>query len=163
VDELRIAIENSYSWSDVFRKLEISISGGSMKTARKVADENNLDYSHFRGRGWLKGRKWKNYSNNTRSLVEILVINSSYSTSMLRKRLIDAGLKTHKCESCGRVKWLNNKIPLEVDHINGISNDHRIENLRLLCPNCHALTPTWRGRNRKCNKRKLGDRNNPVS
>lgn len=151
-NELKSAIEKSNSWSGVFRELRISISGGSMKAARKIANDYGFDYSHFLGRGWLKGQKWKNYSNNARALDEILTVDSTYSGSMLRKRLIDAGLKTHKCENCGRVKWMNNKIPLEVDHINGISNDHRIENLRLLCPNCHALTPTWRGRNRKCNK-----------
>lgn len=55
----------------------------------------------------------------------------------------------HKCESCNLEEWLGNKIPLELDHINGVNNDNRIENLRILCPNCHALTPTYRGKNIK--------------
>lgn len=53
----------------------------------------------------------------------------------------------HRCESCGLSEWKNEKIPLELDHIDGNSDRNEKENLRLLCPNCHALTPTWRGRN----------------
>lgn len=59
------------------------------------------------------------------------------------------GWRERRCEWCGRDEWEGKVIPLEVDHINGIRTDHRIENLRLLCPNCHAFTDTWRGRNKK--------------
>ena len=64
----------------------------------------------------------------------------------------------HKCQNCGISEWQNIKIPLELDHINGINNDNRIENLRLLCPNCHAITPTWRGRNINSGKTKITDK-----
>jgi 5-methylcytosine-specific restriction endonuclease McrA len=87
---------------------------------------------------------------NERSLEEILTVNSTYRTAHLRERLFCAGLKKRKCEGCGLTEWMGEAIPLELDHVNGVPDDHRLENLRVLCPNCHALTPTWRGRrNRK--------------
>jgi ribosomal protein S27AE len=80
-------------------------------------------------------------------LEQILVENSDYQTNKLRKRLLESGLKEQKCERCGNTEWLEEPIPLELNHKNGVNNDHRFENLELLCPNCHALTPTYRGRN----------------
>ena len=65
----------------------------------------------------------------------------------LRQRLIKEGLKLHQCESCLCETWMGQPIPLELDHINGDRWDSRLENLRLLCPNCHAQTDTYRGRN----------------
>ncbi len=64
-------------------------------------------------------------------------------------RLFKEGIKKEQCENCNNTHWLNKKIPLELDHINGNNTDNRIENLRILCPNCHALTLTYRGKNKK--------------
>jgi len=72
-----------------------------------------------------------------------------YPTCKLRIRLIKENVKKHQCESCGLKEWLKNSIPLELDHIDGNRFNHHITNLRLLCPNCHALTPTHRGKNSK--------------
>lgn len=74
----------------------------------------------------------------------------TYQTGKLKKRLIEEGLKENCCECCGLgLMWNGKPITLELDHINGISTDHREENLRLLCPNCHSQTDTFRGRNIK--------------
>ena len=70
-----------------------------------------------------------------------------YQTNKLRIRLIDEGLKEHKCESCGIESWLDNPISLELDHIDGNRTNHRLNNLRILCPNCHSQTSTYRGKN----------------
>jgi 5-methylcytosine-specific restriction endonuclease McrA len=62
-----------------------------------------------------------------------------------------------KCQNCDLVEWQGVQIPLELDHINGDSTDNSVDNLRLLCPNCHSLTPTWRGRNVNTGKTKVAD------
>lgn len=77
---------------------------------------------------------------------EILIEHSDYiNTSCLRMRLLKAGIKEHKCECCNRTEWL--PIKLELHHVNGIKDDLRISNLQILCPNCHAFTDHYRGRN----------------
>ena len=70
------------------------------------------------------------------------------AANSLKKRLIKNGIKEHKCESCGLFEWNEKPIPIELNHINGINNDNRIENIQLLCPNCHAQTPNYRGKNK---------------
>ena len=72
-----------------------------------------------------------------------------YQSNKLRKRLINEGVKDQKCECCGLTEWLGKNISLELDHIDGNCYNHRIENLRIVCPNCHAQTETYRGKNKK--------------
>lgn len=98
------------------------------------------------GSVWNKGKK---YNIKTRiKLTDILVENSTYTNSNhLRLRLLQEKIKLPICENCLNSIWYNNKIPLELHHINGNKHDNRIENLQLLCPNCHAITDNYRGRN----------------
>ena len=70
-----------------------------------------------------------------------------YQTNKLRIRLLNEGIKEEKCEVCGITDWNGEKLSFELDHINGIRNDHREENLRIICPNCHSQTTTYRGKN----------------
>lgn len=108
--------------------------------ARQRIDRLGLDAAHFRGQGWRRGKG--------RPLADVLVDGVSLShTAWLRQRLVREGLKEHNCEVCGLTEWNGLPIPLELDHINGRRDDNRLENLRLICPNCHAQTPTYRGRN----------------
>ena len=101
-----------------------------------------LDTSHFVGRGWARGRKIPNRT--PRPLEELLVADAPYSnSSRLRQRLIAAGLKEAACEECGLREWRGKPLPLTLDHVNGVHTDNRLENLRILCPNCHAQTETW--------------------
>ena len=72
-----------------------------------------------------------------------------YQTNKLRLRLIRDGLKENRCEECNNDTWNGKPITTELDHIDGVSNNHKFENLRILCCNCHSQTPTWRGRNKK--------------
>jgi len=62
-----------------------------------------------------------------------------------------------ECSMCGIRDWNDKEITLELDHINGNNRDHRLANIRLLCPNCHSQTPTWRGRNKNSGKQKVTD------
>jgi 5-methylcytosine-specific restriction endonuclease McrA len=82
-----------------------------------------------------------------RPLKSYLVENSPYQSNKLRIRLLVEGIKPHQCEVCGNSTWNNKLIPLELDHINGVNNDNRLENLRIICPNCHAQTEHYRGNN----------------
>jgi len=72
-----------------------------------------------------------------------------YKTSSLSKRLIKEGIKKHKCEECKNTEWLGNPIPIETHHLDGDSTNHFIDNLKLLCPNCHAQTDNYKGKNKK--------------
>lgn len=70
-----------------------------------------------------------------------------YQTFKLKNRLFKVGLKENVCEICGTSEWNNKKLMCELDHINGDSDDHRLENLQILCPNCHSQTDTFRAKN----------------
>lgn len=86
---------------------------------------------------------------NKKQYSEILCENSTFPRGHLKKRLLKDGLLDYKCDVCGISKWRNKSISLHLDHINGVNNDNRLENLRLLCPNCHTQTKTYGGRNNK--------------
>jgi len=88
---------------------------------------------------------------------EVLVENSEFDTAYAKKMILKLGHKTWECESCHLKDWLGKEIILELDHINGDNRDHRLQNLRLLCPNCHSQTNTWRGRNKNSGKKKVSD------
>ena len=70
-------------------------------------------------------------------------------TGLVKKRLLDENIKLHQCKKCFNVEWNGEKIPLELNHIDGNRHNHHISNLELLCPNCHAQTETYRGKNKR--------------
>lgn len=146
IEEFKFAVENSYSISQTLKTLNLSPKGGNYKVFKKFQDLYNVDTSHFTGQGHMRGKK--NIS-QTKPLSEILVKDFKYNSNNLRKRLLAEGIKEHKCECCGLTEWLGESIPLELDHIDGNSDNNTIENLRILCPNCHAKTPTYRGKNKR--------------
>lgn len=104
----------------------------------------SLDISHWKGQGHLKGRT--NPWVKSIPLENILIKNSTYHhTCTLKKRLVDAQLLQYRCyrNGCSITEWYGQKLSLHLEHINGDSSDNRIENLILLCPNCHSQTPTY--------------------
>jgi len=104
-----------------------------------------LDVSHFTGQAWVGTRPGPTPAQRY-TLKTIFCEGSTYPTHHLLEIILREGYRERRCESCGLAEWLGKPIAIEVDHANGVSNDHRLPNLRLLCPNCHAQTPTWRGR-----------------
>jgi hypothetical protein len=107
---------------------------------------------HLAGsRGWSKGKILAPKE-------EIFCAHSRYDTGYAKKALIQWKLREEACETCGIDSWCDKPIVLELDHINGDNRDHRLENIRLLCPNCHSQTPTWRGRNKNAGKKKVTDK-----
>jgi predicted transcriptional regulator len=80
-------------------------------------------------------------------LEQLLVAGPRRNRNHIKRRLFEAGVKARRCESCGLSEWRDVAIPLALHHVNGDRHDHRLENLQILCPNCHGLTETWAGRN----------------
>lgn len=144
-EQLTVAVVESQSIAEVLRKLGVEAAGNYHRSIKNSIIRLGLDTSHFTGRAWRRGSS--NPVVPARPLEEILVDGIQLQGSKLKRRLIDEGLKEAACEVCHRSTWEGFPIPLEVDHINGRQDDNRIENIRLICPNCHALTPTYRGRN----------------
>lgn len=127
-------------------------AGGNCKTVQSRIRQLELDISYFTGVGWNVGARYKAFGRKA-ALKEILIENSTYAfTHGLRGRLLKEGLKQHQCTHCGLAVWCGQPILLELHHINGINNDHRLSNLHSLCPNCHALTNNYRGKNQNDRK-----------
>ena len=148
VIDLKKAVKNSTSYRGVLRKLELRPAGGNYDQLKKYIKEYDLKITHFKGHAWNKGLK--GIGKPIFPLKKILVKGSTYQSYKLKKRLFNDGLKTKKCEECGWSKTTKDGyLPLELDHINGERTDNRLINLRILCPNCHSLKPTHRGRNKK--------------
>ncbi len=142
--QLRKAIECSSSLRQVLIYLKVSPYGGNYDVLKKAIKYFQLDTSHFTGQAWNKGKKLAPKQPIERYLDNVIPIQSF----KLKKRLLREGILKHKCSNCDNTIWLDQPIPLELDHKNGDNKDNRLSNLRLLCPNCHTLTPTYRGKNR---------------
>lgn len=149
--QLREAVEKSTSVRQVLSYLGLVEAGGNYAQIKKFLKEYNIPTEHFTGKGWNKGMV--GIGKPRLSLENILKSDSYFQSFKLKKRLFITGIKKQKCELCGwATKALDGRIPVELDHINGDRCDNRIENLRILCPNCHSLQSTHRGLNIKRNK-----------
>ena len=81
------------------------------------------------------------------SLIDYLANSNDIQTNKIRKKILEEGIKEHRCENCGLTTWLGKPIPLEIHHKDGNKTHNEIDNFELLCPNCHALTDSYRGKN----------------
>ena len=142
--QLREAIKNSSSLAQTLKKVGVAPYGGNYQVLKKAIDHFRLDISHFSGQTWNRGLK----VGAKHSLQKYLNNELGITSYKLKLRLLAEGVFTPQCGNCKRTNWLGQPIPLELDHINGDHFDNTLQNLRLLCPNCHALTPTYRGKNK---------------
>lgn len=141
------AVKTSLSYAEVIKKIGLKPAGSNYDTVKNKIKELNLDISHMTGKAWNQGEKYRPVK-EARPLDEVLVEHSTWiNSNNLRKRLLKERIKEHKCECCGNTEWMGQPIALELHHVNGVKDDLRIENLQLLCPNCHAFTDNYRGRN----------------
>lgn len=144
-EEIQDKVNQCNSISDMLEAFGYQRSNGSMsKVMRKVIDTYNIDTSHFKP--FKRTNQKPIYS-----LEELLVPNSKYENiARLKKRILKAGLLKYECECCGnKGEWNGKPLVLQLDHKDGNHNNHSIENLRFLCPNCHSQTNTYSGKNAK--------------
>lgn len=142
-------LKKSSTISEVLFKLGYTVKGNSWgySQVKRRMDDLNLDYSIFKGKSAVIkiGRL-----NNVRK-EDILKENCKHQRTVLRRYIIKNNLIPYKCAICGCTEWQGKTLSLELDHINGINNDNRLENLRFLCPNCHSQTSTYGSRNQQLN------------
>ena len=145
--EARAAIASSRSFSEALRKLGMRAAGGNHRTLRKYAKRIwHIPTDHFDVR---VAQREQLRNREVRPLAEYLTEHSSYSRSALKRRLFSEGLKERWCELCGvGERWHGRPMSLVLDHINGVHDDNRLENLQIVCPNCAATLDTHCGRNK---------------
>jgi Zn finger protein HypA/HybF involved in hydrogenase expression len=150
IEQLAEAVKSSQSMRQVLVKIGLNpTGGGSAKVIKGIIKRENIDDSHLLGKGWLKGKKNPNGFKMRFPAEKIFVQSSLYrgASIKLKERFIERFNVPYKCLRCDLNEWQGKKIILHIDHINGVNDDNRQENLRLLCPNCHSQTDTYCGRN----------------
>lgn len=147
-------MDNSYSYANVLEKLEMSVHGSNYTTLKKYIEEFQIDLTrmnenrdeymrqHSREHGFIRET----------DMEQVLSGKRKYKGSRLREYLINNGLKERRCEVCGLSEWLGNPIPLNLHHKDGNHDNNRLDNLEIVCPNCHALTDNFAGKNTKRTK-----------
>lgn len=141
--EFEAAVKASISVRQALRHLGLRPCGGNYSTFRRKVIELDIDTAHFKGQSHRKGHRYTH-----KPLAEYLEVGSKIHSYKLKSRLFQEKIKEPCCENCGITEWNGQPAPLELDHINGRHDDNRLENLRILCPNCHAQTSTYRGKNK---------------
>lgn len=144
-------IKNSTTISEVLFKLGYTVKGNSwgFSQIRRRMNDLNIPMTAFKGKCALKTSPSKLVKPS-----ELLKENSKHCRNVLRRYIIQNNLIPYKCAICGTKEWNGKTLSLELDHINGINNDNRLENLRFLCPNCHSQTTTYGSRNQQRNESK---------
>jgi len=146
-EQVRAAVPNARCYSDVLRAIGLRVAGGNFATIKKYIDEIwRIPTDHFDPRAassvGLRRRQ-------PVALREVLVLDSSYNRGDLKRRLYAEGLKARVCELCAQTEeWNGRRMSLILDHVNGDARDNRLENLRIVCPNCNATLETHCGRNK---------------
>ena len=141
--EAREAIAAATSWTGALRLLGLGTSGGNWRTLKKYAEIWGISTDHFDPYAGVMERLRKPKV----PLKEILVRGSTYSRNKLKGRLYETGLKSPRCEMCGQGEvWRGEYMSLILDHMNGVRDDNRLENLQIVCPNCAATLDTHCGR-----------------
>lgn len=160
-ENLSKIVSESKTQKEVLMRMNLRFGGSNFLTLKKYISLYGISISHFR-----PSYATMVFGKEKTPLSDILVENSEFSRTHLKNRLYNEGILERKCSLCGQDEnWNGTRISLILDHINGIYNDNRIENLRIVCPNCNAGLETFAGRNLKIKKRicSCGSKKNPTS
>lgn len=149
-DLLGPVVAKSLSFAQVLRELGLKPTGGNYRNIAARMRLLGIATSHFRGMGWARGETAQTHpvvARTTRRLrrpdEEVFVENSPEIIGYrLVRRILRRGVP-YACTECGISEWRGKRLRLHLDHRNGVNNDNRLENLRLLCPNCHSQTRTY--------------------
>jgi Zn finger protein HypA/HybF involved in hydrogenase expression len=145
-DVVAQAVRANTTMAGTLRSLDRSVNGGNRESLTRKIEDWGLDTSHWTGH--RLGCSQPENRARRKPLELVMVENSTYSRGALKKRLIEDKVLEEQCAECEiPPAWNGKRLVLVLDHINGVNNDHRLENLRLLCPNCNSQTPTFAGRN----------------
>lgn len=148
-EQLIAAVPESRSVFGVIRAIGLKMSGGTHALIKMRMRQLKLDTSHFSGQGWCVGENQEKLAARNRiPLEKILVRESTYqNTCLLKKRLIKAGLLINQCYECGQnAIWNDRPLSLQIDHKDGDRTNNLLENLRIICPNCHTQTTNYAGK-----------------
>lgn len=146
-DELEHLISVSSSIGEVLQHLDLINKGGNYRTLRQRCLQDNIDLLVLKERSRAKTSSLLTRNNNRLPIEKYLIENASYNRTNLKRRLIGEGFLENKCAMCGQLpEWNGKPLVLQLDHINGISNDNRLDNLRILCPHCHSQTDNFAGK-----------------
>lgn len=150
-EDLLTAVAKVYSCAELCRFFNLSSTGGTVSRLNQRIKILNLDTTHWTGQRWNKGKSSLDDKRiRVKSTENIFSEESNASASYVRKLILTKNLIEYKCKICNLVDiWNGKKLNLQLDHINGIRNDHRLQNLRWLCANCHSQTETFCARNIK--------------
>lgn len=142
-EELKQACKNSLCFGDLKKLLKLSPHGSNNVSLKRMMIRENIDFSHFDPiQARFKNRK------DFYTFDEIFCKNSTYARSSLGIKVKQLQLFPYVCSICNNIDiWNNLPLKLQLDHINSVHNDNRIENLRWLCPNCHSQTDNYAGKN----------------
>lgn len=150
--------KESYSYAEVLKKAGRKQGGGAQATLKQKINEFNIDVSHFTGQKWTLKPSWEPQTGlrEKYSLEDIFKKNSFISQKVLRGYIERHNLLEYRCQNCGcDGSWMNGEIALELHHIDGDTTNNELSNLQYLCPNCHALTKNYRGKNKALKLKKL--------
>lgn len=152
--DLATLVQNSSSFSTILRHFGLNNIGGNINTLKTRLDSEDINYSHIKsGRGSNAGRM---FNSCAVPLEQVMVENSNYSRCFLKKRIIKDGIIEYVCDICqSGPSWNDKRLVLVLDHINGVRNDNRKENLRFLCPNCNSQSDTFAGRRKQYGKKTI--------
>lgn len=134
-EQLESIVKFSKSWNEVCVKLGLLPKGGSQSYIKKIAVQFEIDFTHFPGQSHNKGKT----SSKRTTAEDYLKSSQSVTSHRLKSKLIRDGLKKEKCELCGLSEWYGEKLPVELDHKDGDHSNNELNNLQILCPNCHSI------------------------